>query len=115
MDELEGVGERATIVGGRAWLRDEGDDRDGPGGAGLVVTPTRVRLDESREDLVALGVPQYDRGGWVGEEAGLHGDRRIGDQVVVPVGVLGATAGRADDEDPLTVREVPEDRGVRPA
>jgi hypothetical protein len=57
MDHPERLGERTAVAG---WAADdllECDDRDRSGDLRLVLAPSRVRLDQSREDLVALGVP----------------------------------------------------------
>jgi hypothetical protein len=57
VDHPERVGERTAVAG---WTADhllQGDDRDRSGDLRLVLAPSRVSFDQSREDLVALGVP----------------------------------------------------------
>ncbi len=115
VDRPECVAEGAAVRRSAGYLH-ESDDRDDASGVGLVLAPAGVRLDQAGEDLVALGVPEYDGFCFVGEGAGLDRGERVGQQVVVPIWLLRATTCGTDDEEPVVgVGVIPQYCGVRGA
>src|SRR5882757_5285981 len=81
----------------------EFDDRDDSGGLLLVFAETGLRDHLLGVDLVAFGARQYRRGHRERLGADLDGGLGIGDEVVVPGGVVVGAGLAGKDEQPVVI------------
>src|SRR5260370_11590528 len=72
----------------------------------LILTELRIPLCPPRADAVPLLTGHRFRDGRVSLVADLDSDLRMGEQVVIPVGVGGPASSRGEDEQSLTLATV---------
>lgn len=91
----------------------ECDHGQGSVGAGLVVGVAGCCSGDVFEELVAVGSFGGDGDGFEGFGAGFDLDHWVGEQVVVPGGVVGCAEVGGGDQQLVAVADVAERDGVR--